>query len=53
MCVLPVHLILRTALVGPTVYYPTSQMGKVRHRVSNLPKITQLARADLGYRSRP
>ena len=31
---------------------PILQLGKVRHRLSNLPKITQLARADLSYKSK-
>lgn len=33
-------------------YCPILQLGKVRHRLSNLPKITQLDRADLGYKSK-
>lgn len=31
---------------------PILQLGKVRHRLSNLPKITQLARADPSYKSK-
>lgn len=31
---------------------PILQLGKVRHRLSNLPKITKLARADPGYKSK-